>query len=370
MKIMNGNEPLLAGVDFREEQPVVCYQAPQMKEPEYLPLDFDGHVGRGACFRKILSALKRYGNKENIRAAVVLPDMEEETIELYLKDACEAGFSREQLQVLGEMESVVHFVMHQTSDIWQQQVWFLEFGTEEIRAFSLLANRRTTPMVVEVREPEYWHVGSLLEGNRDECLAEKIKERFGKSAISSVFLTGTDLNTRDYKKSRELLCFRRRVFLAEQLYARGACVLAGDSGKKRPYLFLSDQTLLYNVGIRSSRAGKESVHTLVSAGANWYEVQASCEMLLLGEPVLEFVFQPMLRGETIRAGMMLTDIPSRPPGTGRIRVEIHFSGPGQCEVTVWDLGFGEIFPASDLYWKETFWLEDEEVNVHGTGDDL
>ena len=137
-------------------------------------------------------------------------------------------------------------------------------------------------------------------------------------------------------------------------------MLAGSGTGRKPYLFLNEQTLLYNVGIRSVRAGKESIHTLVSAGCSWYEVQESWEMLVRGEPVLEFVFQSMLGGEPIRAGLMLTDLPKRPEGTSRILLEIYFSGPRQCEVKVTDLGFGEIYPASDLYWRETFWLEEED----------
>lgn len=146
--------------------------------------------------------------------------------------------------------------------------------------------------------------------------------------------------------------------------------MAGDEGKRRPYLFLNEQTLLYNVGIRSSRAGKESVHTLVSAGCSWYEVRESAEMILRGDPILEFTFQSMLGGEPIRAGLMLTDIPARPDGTSRLKTEIHFTSPTQCEVKVTDLGFGEIYPASDLYWKETFWLDEQKGDDDGAGYDL
>lgn len=367
MTMINGSGRLIAGIDFRGEHPTVCYQDSGMKEPQQLPLDFTGQPGRIACFRKILSALKRFGKKEDIRAAIVLSDMSEDSIRQYLKDACEAGFDRDQLQVLGEPESVVHFVMHQTNDIWQHRVYLLEFGQDEVRATSILANRRTTPMLVETKEPEYWHVGTLLEGNRDERLLENIKAAFGKEPVSAVFLTGTDLNAKDYKKSREEICFRRRVFLGEQIHARGACMLAGDGERKKTYLFLSEQTLLYNVGIRSSRGGRESVQTVVSAGCNWYEVRESCEMILRKDPVLEFSFQSMLGGEPILAGMMLTDLPKRPEGTTRLLMEIHFSGPSRCEVKVSDLGFGEIYPSSDLYWKESFMLEEQEEDIYGAG---
>lgn len=72
--------------------------------------------------------------------------------------------------MVSEAESLVHFVMSQTSDIWQHRVFLLEFGQEEIRSICLHMNRRTSPMLVQAEEPEYWYVGNLLEGGRDEKL--------------------------------------------------------------------------------------------------------------------------------------------------------------------------------------------------------
>lgn len=147
-------------------------------------------------------------------------------------------------------------------------------------------------------------------------------------------------------------------------------MMACDEDQERPYLFLNEQTLLYNVGIRSCRAGKESIHTIVRAGCNWYDIQESCEMLLRGDSILEFVFQSMLGGEPIQAGLMLTDIPVKKDGVRRVQVDIHFESPFQCEVKATDLGFGEIAPSSDLYWKETFWLDERKEDDHGAGYDL
>lgn len=145
MKITSGRNPLAVGVDYREEYPKVCYQSIQMKEAQPLPLDFTGQAGRCACFRKVLSALKRFAVKEEMQVSLVLPDMEKETIEQYMQEACEAGFLREQLQILSETQSLVSFVMEQTPDIWQHRVWLLEFDTDEIKATWLEVNRRPCP---------------------------------------------------------------------------------------------------------------------------------------------------------------------------------------------------------------------------------
>lgn len=349
-------EVFLAGIDCREECPKVCYQTGEMQEPKALPLDFGEETGRTARFRKILSALKRYGRKEILKAAVVLPDLSEEGIRQYLRDACEAGFREDQLTVMGEAESVVHFVLHQSQDLWQQQVWLLEFDRENVHACGIQVNKRTTPMVAKIQEQEDWEIGAPGENGRDERLWQYVKDRFGKSRVSAVFLTGTDLAAKDYPKSREEICRRRRVFLGDLIQARGACLAAGEEAGSRPYLFLSEQTLLFNVGIRELREGTEAVHTIVSAGVNWYEAKGSAEMILLGEPLLEFSFQSMLGGEPLKTGMLLTDLPRRPKGTCRLLVEVHFPAPSECEIKVTDLGCGELYPSSDLFWTETFVL--------------
>ncbi len=71
MKITSGRNPLAVGVDYREEYPKVCYQSIQMKEAQPLPLDFTGQTGRCACFRKVLSALKRFAVKEEMQVSLV-----------------------------------------------------------------------------------------------------------------------------------------------------------------------------------------------------------------------------------------------------------------------------------------------------------
>jgi len=365
-------EKFYVGIDFREEFPKVCYRKEQMGEVIQLPLDFTGFTKRGDFFRKILSVLNHFVPKEKIWTAVVLPDMLKETVEQFSKDACEAGFVQEQLQFMEELESVVHFVMHQTNDIWQQRVFVLEFGEKAVKSVSLSINHKTLPMLVDVTKPEYWEIGSISEGNRDERLLEAAEEPFHQGPISAVFLAGTDFNAQDYKKSRELICSHRRVFLAEQLYARGACMAVSDGDKKRSYLFLNEHTLMYNVGIQSVNIEKDFTATLVEAGCRWFEAKKTCELILLEEPVLQFVFQPLLGTESIHAKMALADIPKRPAKASRILLEIHFEGPRQCEIKVSDLGFGELYPASDLVWKQTFWLDagEEGTLEYGIGDSL
>lgn len=70
MKLTKEGDLLIAGIDYRKEVPVVCCMTGQMQEPEYVPMEFSRPCGKNACFRKILSTLKKYGAKEKIRAVL------------------------------------------------------------------------------------------------------------------------------------------------------------------------------------------------------------------------------------------------------------------------------------------------------------
>ena len=180
MDTENKGSSLYVGIDCQKETPGVCYQDAQMKEAQVLPLDF--------------------GKKERIRVVLVLQDLSSETIEAYAKDACEAGFTREQLQMISAPESIAHLIMHQTNDIWQQQVWLLEFAGEEVKASGFQVNKKTAPMLVSALKPEIWQIGEAGE-DRDDRLLGAVKACFGKKPVSAVFLTGTDLNAQEDRKS-------------------------------------------------------------------------------------------------------------------------------------------------------------------------
>ena len=48
----------------------------------------------------------------------------------------------------------------------------------------------------------------------------------------------------------------------------------------------------------------------------------------------------------------LADLPKRPPKTSRVKVDVSMISEMRMQVTIKDLGFGELFKASDIEWKE------------------
>ena len=47
----------------------------------------------------------------------------------------------------------------------------------------------------------------------------------------------------------------------------------------------------------------------------------------------------------------LTELPERPKKTTRLRIQIDFTSPSNAKLCIRDLGFGELFPASDMNYE-------------------
>ena len=72
---------------------------------------------------------------------------------------------------------------------------------------------------------------------------------------------------------------------------------------------------------------------------------------MLDKPELEFALLPINGKEKMTTLIHLNDLPVRPKKTTRLRIELEFVNASCAKVTIKDLGFGELFPPSDMVYK-------------------
>lgn len=56
--------------------------------------------------------------------------------------------------------------------------------------------------------------------------------------------------------------------------------------------------------------------------------------------------------ETLKESLLLDGLPERPPRATRLHIAVEFIRVDCLRIEVQDLGFGELFPSSDLSWTE------------------
>lgn len=309
--------------------------------------------------KKALRLIKPYGKIHEAVAVVFSVDvLEEGMVEQIKRTAMQMiGVSESRIYVQTRQESFCAYVLNQPKEIWRHQAVLFDYEGELLRGMVLNVNPHTTPYLARVEWEEKWRkpLSGLQQQEKNEAFQKLIREIFSSRPVTAVYLVGEGFEEKWYEDSLKLLCNGRRVFAGNNLYAKGACYRAmqmANRGMAASYVFLGADKISYNVCLRTPGSGKNCVYTLLNAGESWYEAKASCEALLYDEPVVEFVFQPMQGAEGFKESLFLEGLPDRPSRATRLYIEVEFLRVDCLRLEVRDMGFGELFPSSDLVWAE------------------
>lgn len=284
----------------------------------------------------------------------------------------------DQIYFQGHVESFFHYTIHQPEELWSRQVMVFDCRREDMQVYRLECNRRTTPVVAFVDEEEYplripaecaeWEEAEQGDTAREERLAaldgellELLRRTCEGRLISSVYLIGEAFDEEWMKESLRYLCRGRRVFQGNNLYSKGACyamrekVSPTEIGKN--HVFLGNDKLKANIGMRILRQGEDSYYALLDAGQSWYDVSASLDFLLTESNAFSLIITP-LNGRNVKLGeVTLEGLPMRKGAASRLHMEVYMTSEACIVLEMEDLGFGELFPASHQKWKESFEVE-------------
>lgn len=309
--------------------------------------------------KKALRLLKPYGKIHDASAVVFsVETLEEGLVESIKRTAMQMiGVPESRIYVQTRQESFCSYVLNQPKEIWRHQAVLFDYEGELLKGMILNVNPRTIPFLARVECDKQWTIplSGLLQPEKNEVFQELIRQMFSSRPISAVFLVGEGFEEKWYEDSLKLLCNGRRVFAGNNLYAKGSCyraIQAAKRGAAASYVFFGADKISYNVCLRTPGTGKGGMYTLLNAGESWYEARACCEALLYDEPVVEFLFQPMQGTEGFKESMLLEGLPDRPSRATRLYIEAEFLKVDRLRLTVRDMGFGELFPSSDLCWVE------------------
>ncbi len=287
---------------------------------------------------------------------IVMPALDRVQVSNLQKACGFIGFPPEKCMLLDYGESFYYYVLSQKIETWSRCVAWYSF-TEAGVTFRRLARKPgVKSTLIELSEPQ---TASLRSGReeRDEDFCDFIRKTMGKDMYSSVQMTGTGFDQEWAKKSVRMLCYqKRKVYFGNNLFAKGACLAGVEKLEKKSlknYRYLGDALVSAEIGMDMKIMGAPAYHCLVPAGNNWYESRGGCELILDDAKELVFIISELGESEKKRVSMALPGLPVRPNKTTRLSLELQYVSPRECSITVRDLGFGEMYPASGKVWKET-----------------
>lgn len=324
-------------------------------------------------FRRSLGLLSPTGPKVTA-LTITCSVLNRKIVDVLLRMVEGARLKADRIAVQSHEESFYCYMLRQPKELWIHDAVLIDYRRDGIRTLRLESNRRTTPIVSFVKERRYAFPedalpvrgqeseGRELEPERqqelDAAFLKIAQEVCGEGSVGSVYLIGDGFTGDWMKDSLRFLCRGRRVFQGNNLFSKGACcgmqerIAPGEMGKT--HVFLGNDKLQSNIGMRLLRQGEESYYALLDAGMNWYEAEHTMELYLQDGSELALMITPLTEGTgPERGGRLVRIILEGLPGSiSRLRVHFFLKEEDLLSVEAQDLGFGEFRASSGRIWKE------------------
>ena len=279
-----------------------------------------------------------------------------------IKAVKSVGIGIPSVRVISYNESFFFYALSQPIGLWRSGVQLYDYSDRLFESLNMSIDHGTVPALVKAEKYEYKDMIPFFGADR-----RKLDERFFniasedlKRPVSGTYLTGEAFNERWEQKTLRFICTRSRAFKGQNLYTKGACYAAADDVKliriSQRYLFLDEDSVMTNVGVRALSGGREIQLAVSDAGEKWYRAGKSLEVLLGHDREVIVVLTDIKDRNERNVVIRLDWLPERPDRASRVRLTFKFTSPEKLGITIEDLGFGEIFRSTGEKRKEEIQL--------------
>lgn len=279
------------------------------------------------------------------------------------------GISEAALALESHRLSYEYYALSQRRELWTHDVGLFEYNRHGLKYHHLTVSWKHHPPVVTAETTE---LNEYLDGHElsdpvppemDKKFLEAIKEVSARRTISTYYLMGEGFSEAGSGKSwmnlslKQLCSMKRHVFAGQNLYARGACYHSYDQGalgKKPGFISANAGLLTKDIYLRSVHKHAPQKLVLAAAGTPWYSAVSKKAIIIDGQDQLVIRMRDPLTNFEQTTLLMLDDLPQRPAKTTKLLIETSFQSETNCHIKITDLGFGEIFSATDKVWEKQF----------------
>ena len=309
---------------------------------------------------------KEYMNPSFAALAICLKEVDARIIKLM--EACITPLKNvvRDIRFITRNESFYYYTLSQPPEIWRSSVMLVDYSREGCHLSHLRLDRGMDYSIASIEEEQYPELLPFDEENTeamDEKLLTHLKKTFSEEVeaggikVSSVYLSGLNLEGNWAKKTLNYLCSGRRVFQGQNLYTKGACYAIRDQLTRgfisKNFYFQSGNKVNYDIGIRMIHKGAEVISKLAGAGISWYDLRCETDVMLGESRDVEVVLKSFPEGDESNHLIRLVTFPERPKRACRINIRMYMENRDELKVEVTDRGLGELIPASGIMISET-----------------
>jgi hypothetical protein len=273
--------------------------------------------------------------------------------------------SQDNVRVVTHLHAFLAFLTHQELGIWDHNVGLFEYKKEGLFYHQININKSKMPIRAHLTTTSYAHVLGPDSFHMEKTVIDQefvhiVRQVMTRGVISAVYLTGEGFQQDWLNESIDVLCASRRVFMGQDLFAKGACYLAKQDWEATvsDTIIISGEGFIdYEIGIMADVDEKEEFIPIITPGREWYLTKGSRDVILKKGTKVDIIYRNQQGQVVEREVLDLTFLPKRPDGTNRIRISIDFTGKNQGGITVKDLGFGTLFPTTNQVYRKEFMLD-------------
>ena len=323
------------------------------RNKEYIMIDTEEYPAEDLLLiylKKLMLLPGRSSDMPLAKLIITVDVLDEVAIGLFTVMATRMGLEQKQLLLIDHRESFYYYALSQDPNLYLHDVALYDYSQSSLKQCILKRNQTTRPQVVNLL---YENCGTI-NFDKDKSFDEIIRQGFAGEVISSVYLIGDGFDGDWMKQSLKRLCQGRRVFIGKNLYSKGACYagMVRDGAMDWQFVYIGDNDLKLNLSLKVINQNEMDFVTLISAGESWYDAHGECEVILDGSPEFEcWVQSPDSRKSRVET-IELSGLPERENRTTRLRISAKPQSDKEVCVTVYDLGFGELVPATGRTWEK------------------
>lgn len=318
--------------------------------------------------RVLLEVKKETGAREMFsRLVVTVRNADERLTEVLYACGEKLGIAREHITVLNHSEAFAYYMLSQKKELWSGTVGMFDLSEQELCYYEMKVQRglKKNAVLIERERMEESFSLDILDTPSGAKLGDKIlcscaDRLMQRKLYSAVFLMGKGFEKRDWAEDfMKLLCTKRRVYMENAVFAKGAAYFAADRLQQQtsyPYAIICEGRLKSSVIMNVINRGKETEVVLASAGDSFRDSGAALEVIPEKQNAVELEIIPFDSKKKRSVTMQLEGFPRRPDRTTRVRVELMFLDDKTMRVTLTDRGFGELFPASGIQIRQEVML--------------
>lgn len=310
-----------------------------------------------ALLRGLLSALKeKTGLNSPAAAGVCLHDFTRDAAMAVVNAFENCGIPAEKVSVFSREEAFAGYVYGMPPALRDPGSMVFDYDETGIRSYFLREYRGGKNCYITVKpmegRREVFGPGALGRESlpdMEEPLAEFFNESLKAQNCAAVYLTGSFFDTDQFPEALlKKLCTGRRVFAGQNLYVKGACLLAADRGELRLFgrsIPAMKNRITAGVSVLVLQNGQSKEMTLAKQGESYLKADRTCYFMEEGAGSVSILVRDREK-EAVPLELSLAGFPARDDRSVRLKLSVHFPGTDRVEFEVSDDGFGSFYPST------------------------